>query len=339
MSLEIEYLFTEYDAANLQTLWIMDENIDVIPWYLLPENCSIMTNRVINDTNQTANIYLSDFNFSQLNAKTFDLIYLRLPKSKPLLDHLIANIPFLIKDNGILVFIGFNNEGIKNQAKKMVEALGSLNKQELLGNGLRYFEIEKTAVNQTEISEKYHELITVENNYDLTIMSKAGIYGYQKIDQGSQYLLEVFLKTYHKTPLNVLDLGAGYGLLSLVLGKKYPNASITATDNNITATDICALNFEKNHIEGKVIVDDCGSQLEKKSYDLIICNPPFHQGFKTSTALTQKFVDNAYRLLAKNGECWFVFNKFIKVEDIFVQNKIVFENIAENNQFKVIKIT
>ena len=72
------------------------------------------------------------------------------------------------------------------------------------------------------------------------VYTKPGIYGWQKIDLGSRLLvaaIQEYLGAGDSRQLNtVLDLGCGYGYLSIMLAR-LGASHIVATDNNIAAVD------------------------------------------------------------------------------------------------------
>ena len=77
-------------------------------------------------------------------------------------------------------------------------------------------------------------------------------------------------------PQNILDIGCGTGLLSLMLAQK-TNAIIDAVeiDENafVQATENTAISKWENQIN--VFNEDIVRYTSAKKYDLIICNPPF----------------------------------------------------------------
>lgn len=76
---------------------------------------------------------------------------------------------------------------------------------------------------------------------------------------------------------NVLDIGTGTGLLSLMLAQRYSNIKIDAIDIDERAAEQAKANIKvspwKDRIE--VLHGDIRNMELKKHYDLIICNPPF----------------------------------------------------------------
>lgn len=327
--------------VDLKTLWFVDENYDVSS-NPQPIQCSeAVTNRIdIADyLSKFYTVNLSDYDCSKYEKASFDVIYIRVPKSKALLNHLLHSAMDLLKPEGRLICVGFNDEGIKNTFKKIEKAFGELVEQELVGKGLRIAEFSLLNPNKDQIEDRqYNEIKLVPNDLSLSLVSKAGIYGAEKIDQGSLFLCETLLQYDQKTDFKkVVDIGCGNGFISLVLAKKFKDAEFVATDNNITATTVAEINFKENDIKGSVALGDCADSLTSHQFDLIVSNPPFHQGFDTSENLTIRFLDATERLLTKKGEAWFVMNRFLKIESLSKRTKLQMDLMAENHQFKILR--
>jgi tRNA1Val (adenine37-N6)-methyltransferase len=78
---------------------------------------------------------------------------------------------------------------------------------------------------------------------------------------------------------SALDIGAGTGLLSMMLAQNFTNAQIDALEINQAAHKQSQLNF-KNSAVGKNIIAICkdvNDYYPNKKYDFIFCNPPFFQ--------------------------------------------------------------
>jgi len=78
-------------------------------------------------------------------------------------------------------------------------------------------------------------------------------------------------------PSTILDIGAGSGLLSLMMAQKHPSAAITAIEIEDKAAEQCKLNFDNSPFENKLLVikSDFLRYRFKQKYDLIISNPPY----------------------------------------------------------------
>lgn len=132
---------------------------------------------------------------------------------------------------------------------------------------------------------------------------------------------------------SILDLGCGWGYL--MCGTKHIDASRrVATDNNAAAIDAARLNTEHAGIQAEVLLDDCGEHIREK-FDLILCNPPFHQGFSVDNSLLEKFLKNASRMSRRSTRCLFVVNQFIPLDTLADQYFSEVQLLNQQDGFKV----
>lgn len=78
----------------------------------------------------------------------------------------------------------------------------------------------------------------------------------------------------------VIDLGAGCGIISLLLARINPAASVDAIENNPEMAAVVERNIRHNHLAGRVSVHAEDVINLKKNYpvstfDLVVSNPPF----------------------------------------------------------------
>ncbi|WP_298551692.1 methyltransferase [uncultured Algibacter sp.] len=87
-------------------------------------------------------------------------------------------------------------------------------------------------------------------------------------------------------PISVLDIGAGTGVLSLMLAQRSYAELIDAIEIDDNAYEQCVENFEQSDWGDRLFcyhasLNQFVDEIEDK-YDLIICNPPFYsEDFKT----------------------------------------------------------
>ncbi len=265
-----------------------------------------------------ARVELNDFDFSGYACGQFDRIVYRISKEKAVVHHIINNAARILASGGRLTLIGHKNEGLNSYCKNTAALFDCQVERVRDAKGYSTATFTRQSNLGQNLNDSDYSCIraTVLAGTGQQFYSKPGIYGWQKIDRGSELLVDAIkddIKDQAIAPApSVLDLGCGYGYLSVMIGQ-LTGAAVVATDNNIAAISACEKNFSAHGIGGEVIADDCGKSIGQ-TFDLVVCNPPFHQGFDTSRALTEKFLREAARHLKSGGIAYFVVNRFIDIE-------------------------
>lgn len=319
-----------------QELFVADENID--DYHVLLQFARVMpviTNRynIFTVIQQTGNLHhFSDFDFSHIKEESLQRIYYRTSKEKPVVHHIINAAARLLETGGELIIAGEKQQGIQTYIKKAEQRLG--NKAVVTKDGpARIGIIQKKSVGEILDDNDYTILRQAISTDDIPFYSKPGVFGWNKIDQGSEFLAS-YLNILAIKDHRLLDLGCGYGYLS-VMAQKYSPAVTHATDNNAAALLACKKNFDVHNITGEVIADHIGASLTP-GYDVVLCNPPFHQGFDVERGLTINFVAASACLLTRQGQALFVTNSFIALEKVAARYFDNVKVIADNKQFKLV---
>jgi len=328
-------------------LIIADENLKGAPLQLLPtDNITLVTNRY--DLHQQAkasdiNSYYSDFDFSSFADKSFDQVLYRVSKEKPVTHHIINSAHRLLNNAGTLAISGEKNDGIKTYADKASRYFSSPTTTKKHGNSylavIHHLDSKKCPLTEQRLDDKdYQQLRACIPVDDQLLFSKPGLFGWNKVDQGSAFLADYlpdFFSLLSGEPNQILDLGCGYGYLSVMVSQQ-TKAHIIATDNNAAAITACTQNFSLLGINGEVIAGDCADSINQQ-FDAIICNPPFHQGFGTDSQLTQRFITTSYKRLNPGGQALFVTNRFVPIESC-AEKLFKIRPVAENKSFKLIRL-
>ncbi|MBL6668204.1 MAG: methyltransferase [Crocinitomicaceae bacterium] len=121
-------------------------------------------------------------------------------------------------------------------------------------------------------------------------------------------------------PKHALDLGAGTGVLSLMLCQKFPTLNVDAIEIDKGAFQDCLFNLKQSSWSQQVhaIHGDYFNHIFSRSYDLIVSNPPFYlehaAGMKSANELAKHtskeafamFISVVKSLLTQDGTCWII---------------------------------
>lgn len=333
---------------NARILWCTDENaLNTLPTSIHQQQLLVLTNRWDVAEQAKARGFTTEFNdfdCSEIADNSLDKIFYRVSKEKPVVHHLLNQAWRCLKPGGQLLLAGYKNEGTKTYIEKIAKLLGS--GKNIEKNGPVYSaELSKnTEYDTAELLDDsdYRQPRPIALDSGLQLLSKPGLFGWNKVDAGSALLIEQ-LKQLAPLPNRFntgVDLGCGYGYLTIAAASLDICKSInhwTLTDNNAAALELAQQNLQHNRLNGEVIAADAGKSIRTKA-DLLLCNPPFHQGFGIDGDLTDKFLLSAKHLLPPQGVAFFVVNQFIPLErkaaSLFSQIKVV----IDNGSFKVIQL-
>lgn len=327
------------------SVWVVDENIssEHISQIHPRKNLLAMTNRFDAYSQlqaQGISVEINDFDLSC--AGPCEAIFYRVSKEKAIVHHVINAALACLKKEGVLYISGYKNEGIKTYISKAALLFDDRPQKSNGGKTSQIARLEKSPMATGLLDDKNYGQVSeisaaIGAGEIISFSTKPGIFGWNKIDRGSAFLvdnLSQFLEGLPRQPKVIADLGCGYGYLS-VMAHRLSRAEFIAVDNNITAVEVCRENFERYAINGEVILDDCAAGVNKK-VDVVICNPPFHQGFDIDDDLTTRFLQAAKKLLHQGGAAFFVVNSFIPLEK---KAKGIFSKVSvldNNRSFKLL---
>lgn len=135
----------------------------------------------------------------------------------------------------------------------------------------------------------------------LQLQSESGIFSKDHVDYGTQCLIETAY--HHGLKNDVLDLGCGIGVVSLVLKKITPTLNLTGVDINSRAVECAKQNANTNQLDIEYKHQDGLAGL--KHFDAILLNPPIRAGKK---AIYDLF-DQSMNHLKSEGSLFIVMRK------------------------------
>ncbi|MFO7721237.1 MAG: methyltransferase, partial [Gillisia sp.] len=125
-----------------------------------------------------------------------------------------------------------------------------------------------------------------------------------------------------KDPYSILDIGAGTGIIGLMMAQRSNAGLIDALEIDEDAYEQCVDNFENSNWGDRLFcyhasLDEFAEEMqEEEKYDLIISNPPFHSPNLNDEEISaarkkarfydalpfEELVDSASKLLSDEGE-------------------------------------
>lgn len=331
-------LYQQFPSAPTPLWWFADEQVANMPVPAVRADWRCFSNRCDIAALLSAANYPVDLNDFVMPPEALlpQTVCYRVSKEKALVHYLINQALSKLAVGGSLVLAGHKNDGLHSYAKKAAVLVGASAEIKKHGGAAYIATITKYAEPSGVLPDSDYRQIQ-EIAQAPSLYSKPGIFGWQKIDQGSALLVDQlpeFWAGFSQPPASLVDLGCGYGFITVMAAAQLPASRWLLTDNNATALLAARKNCEAHGISAQIELANCAAELNGP-YDAVLCNPPFHKGFAVAGSLTDQFIAAAHRLLRRNGRALFVVNQFIPLERKASTLFASVEVLAEQDGFKV----
>jgi 16S rRNA (guanine1207-N2)-methyltransferase len=260
-----------------------------------------------------------------------DLGILYFPKEKDLAEHLLSRLAAILPPGSRGLVVGPKHGGVRSAKRLLERYLGPVT--------------DRRSARHCILMESRRG--DVENRYDgegtwgieiggreVKVVSLPGVFSHRELDEGTSMLLDVVLEQDFR---NALDWGCGCGVIGTTLLLLRPEARVDLVDSSILALESARKTLGANDLPAdRVYPSDVFSDVTGR-YELIVANPPFHSGQKTTTETTRRMIKEAGSHLADSGRLVVVASAFL---NYFPEFRGAFEKVrvlAETRRYRVIE--
>jgi 16S rRNA (guanine1207-N2)-methyltransferase len=165
---------------------------------------------------------------------------------------------------------------------------------------------------------------------ELGLWSQPGLFNWDRIDPGTQVLLD------HLPPLKGrgADLGCGLGVLARAV-RSHPSCThVTLIDIDRRALELARLNVPGEGV-ATLWADTRTATNLPTGLDFVVMNPPFHDTGEEDRGLGQTFIQRAAGMLRPGGVLWMTANRHLPYEATLVPLFDTVDQIAQAKGFKI----
>lgn len=262
---------------------------------------------------------------------------IRIPKGKARLEYVLDLAAAALPVGGRCYLVGEKRAGIKS-AKKYLQARFDNVATHAAGNHSQL--LVGTQVSQIGSIELAFERWDTGLGFDA--FSLPGTFAQGRLDEGTALLIEALreLSAAGLAPCRALDLACGSGVIGAAILKIFTNGNsleLVASDADYLAVLAAEKTFEALGVGGRatVLASDGFGKVDGR-FDLVVCNPPFHQGVDTSQ-IGQRFVEDAPAHMSRDASMVVVANRFLAYEKVLDATFDEINVLKETGRFKVLQ--
>lgn len=259
---------------------------------------------------------------------SFDLVILRIPKNMSFLEDILAHLTNHLHQESQIIC----GSMVKHLAASSFDLL-----QKYIGETSTSLAKKKArlvfARFQKEVVKSPYPMEVSMDGFDDDFTNHSNLFSREKLDIGTRFFLEHIPSGDFQS---ILDLGCANGIIGIKAKKLNPQAKITFSDESAMAIESAKINYQKFfEDEAQFIWTNCYENQSRESLDLILCNPPFHQGHTIGDFIAYQMFQDSFHTLRSGGILRVIGNSHLGygqlLGKIFGYSKVV----AKNQKFHI----
>ncbi|AIF49010.1 class I SAM-dependent methyltransferase [Dyella japonica] len=268
----------------------------------------------------------------------FPLVLVLPPRQRDEARALFARALRRVTEGGVVLAAVPNAEGARSAESDLTQLAGPLH--QLSKHKCRVFWTQPVGGPVDAGLLATWEAFDTPRTNDAGYVSRPGLFAWDRVDTASA-LLAAHLPA--DLAGSVADLGAGYGYLSTQVIERCPGvSSIDLYEAEARALEPARQNLHRaqrdsgRDVAFAVHWHDVTRGLPQR-YDVVVSNPPFHQGRADLPELGRAFIDTAADALLPHGRFWLVANRHLPYEATLAARFNEVRTVVMQDGFKVIE--
>lgn len=264
-----------------------------------------------------------------------DLVLIKVPKTLALLEEQLIRLAPLLTEKAQVVVAGMV-KGMPSSLWPLLERLCGKHSTSLAQKKAKLIFVAPRG-GDVALQNPYPVCYPLEGTA-FQICNHANVFSRDSLDIGTRFFLQHLPREIGEQV--VIDLGCGNGVVGLMVAAHNPRARLQFVDESFMAVASARDNFSRNLVGREAVfhVGDALTGFAAGSADLILCNPPFHQGSAVGDYIARRMFIQSRQVLRQGGELRVIGNRHLGYHKTL---KKIFGNcdlIASNNKFVILRV-
>jgi 16S rRNA (guanine1207-N2)-methyltransferase len=265
--------------------------------------------------------------FPQLDPGHNGPVILSLPHSKARLEMMLQCLAAQWPANARLWLAGELKAGIKSAKKPLARCFESVTKLDAARHCV-LFEARGVLPAPAFTPQDWCRHWTISDvDPPLDLASWPGVFAHGRLDEATALLLGHLPEV--EPGARALDFGTGCGVLGAWLARTHPQTRVLMTDSDALALRSARETLRRNGLQAEVQAAHGFERIEGR-FDLIVSNPPFHQGHRAETRMSMQLLAPVLNFLNPRGQLLMVVNRHIPyrkwLDELFGRHEVLGSN-------------
>ena len=258
----------------------------------------------------------------------YDYVLIQIPKNMSYFEDILSRLTNHLHQNSKLIC----GSMIKHLAPTSFDLLQKYIGQTSTSLAQKKARLVFATFEKSQVKSQYPQSVSLDG-FDKPFISHSNLFSRDKLDIGSRFFLDHIPKGPYQS---ILDLGCANGVIGIKAKMINPEAKIYFSDESSMAVQSAQANYA-NFFDDQAEFHwtNCFEGQPKNFLDLVLCNPPFHQGTTVGDFIAIQMFNDAYSALKPGGILRVIGNSHlgyqVKLKKIFGNSKI----IATNKKFMI----
>ncbi len=262
----------------------------------------------------------------------FDLVLVRIPKNMSFFEDQLTRLTHHLHPGSKIIC----GSMVKHLAPTSFELLNKYIGATTTSLAEKKARLIFAAFEKEKVTSPYPQTIRIDG-FEKPFINHSNLFSREKLDIGTRFFLEHIPRGAYKT---ILDLGCANGIIGIKAKLLNPAARIIFSDESWMAIKSARENY-RHHFEddAEFYWTNCFEDRSVKEFDLVLCNPPFHQQNTIGDFIAWEMFKDSHAVLRQGGTLVVIGNSHlgyqIKMKKIFGNSKL----ISTNQKFMICSST
>jgi 23S rRNA (guanine1835-N2)-methyltransferase len=312
-------------SLSEKRILIVNDHFGALSCGLIEHDCTTYTDSFVSMRAIELNSHSKVSPISDLNALKgyFDFVLIQIPKNMSYFEDILCRLTHHLRPDSKVIC----GSMVKHLAPTSFDLLNKYIGTTSTSLAQKKARLVFASFEKSVIESPYPQKLELEG-FKQPFINHSNLFSRDKLDIGTRFFLEHIPQGNFDS---ILDLGCANGIIGIKAKLLNPTAHIVFSDDSAMAIASASENYKTFFAEeAQYHWLNCFEGQPKNFLDLVLCNPPFHQGHTIGDFIAWQMFQDSFAALKPGGKILVIGNSHlgyqVKLKKLFGNSKIIATN-------------